>query len=847
MIADSVEVYKFGGSSVGTGKNIRQALKLIEAHQGPLIVVVSAMGGITDRLLSSAHAAAQGNLALCEMTCAHMTQRYLNAVEELVHNDAEIRRLSQLISESTGEFRTICQSLAVLREHTPRIMDAIVARGERFAAKLFCSALKDLGVSTGYVDGTDLIYLNRQYDQLTPMTDECEKAAKEILPELLSHHKVVMVPGFIGKGPDGEVRTLGRSGSDYTATILARSIDARQVTLFKDVDGMLTADPGFVPEARVVPFLHYREATELAYYGAKVLHPRTIIPLIEKTIPLIIKNSFSPEFPGTKISQEMIRDTYPVKALTAMTSQTLISVEGKGMIGVPGIAGRTFSALASAGISVSFITQSSSEASICFVVPQDESPKAMDILQDCFHWELKHQLIDRLKATDNLAIVAVVGLGMEGTPGIAARTFSALGKKDVNIIAVAQGSSELNISFAIQSKDIKSALTALHCEYQLDKLKALPHRKGRSAEICIYGFGQIGQTLTRQINRQKTWFQNTLQLSCDIIGISDRSTLWIQPGGLSDQQLENAMACKKSGKSLAAATFKAESPDFQGELSKGIAQIFDMPVHKGIFADLTATDSYPMIMNALKSGFHVVLANKKPMAVSQDAFDEMIELSNSKKLKIRYEATVGAGLPILDTLRKLDSAGDKVQSIQGCLSGTLGYILTAVEDGALFSEAVHLAWKNGFTEPDPAEDLSGMDVARKALILARTLGYKINPDDMNVEPLFKENLYDPNPETFIKNLRQQDQEFKERLAKTIRDKQTLRYTAGIENGQVRVGLEALAEHSPLGRLRGTNNQITISSQRYEENPLIVTGPGAGAEVTAAGVLNDIVALATLDD
>lgn len=846
-MTDSVEVFKFGGSSVGTGKNIRQALKLIDAHSGPLIVVVSAMGGITDRLLSSAHAAAKGELDLCEMACAHMTQRYLNAVEELVKSEAEVRKLSQLISESTGEFRTICQSLSVLREHTPRIMDAIVARGERFAAKLFCSALNDLGVSSTYVDGTELIHLNRQFDQLTPVTDECENAAKNILPELLKQHRVIMVPGFIGKGPEGEVRTLGRSGSDYTATIIASSINARQVTLFKDVDGMLTADPGFVPEARVVPFLHYREATELAYYGAKVLHPRTIIPLIEKTIPLIIKNSFSPEYPGTKISQEIIKDTYPVKALTAITSQTLISVEGKGMIGVPGIAGRTFSALAGAGISVSFITQSSSEASICFVVPKAESEKAMSVLRDCFHWELKHQLIDRLKLTDDLAIVAVVGLGMEGTPGIAARTFSALAKKDVNIIAVAQGSSELNISFAIQSKDVKSALSSLHQEYQLDKLKALPHRNGRSSEVCIYGFGQIGQTLTQQINRQKLWFQNTLQLNCEIVSLCDRSSLWTQPGGLTETQLKKAISCKKSKQPLTSVSFDTDPPNFHGPTSDGLARVFDMPVHRGIFTDLTATESYPVIMNALKNGFHIVLANKKPMAVSQDQFDEMTELSKSKNLKIRYEATVGAGLPILDTLRKLDSAGDQIYSIQGCLSGTLGYILTAVEDGALFSEAVYLAWKNGFTEPDPAEDLSGMDVARKALILARTLGYKINPQDMNVEPLYKPELYDSDPEIFIKNLKQQDEDLKDKLLRAVKEKQTLRYTAGIENGQVRVGIEALAENSPLGRLRGTNNQITISSRRYEENPLIVTGPGAGAEVTAAGVLNDIVALSTLDD
>ena len=838
-----VEVCKFGGSSVGTPKNIANALSVICNHEGPLITVVSAMGGVTDRLLTSAIQASQGQLEECKLTCSHMQKRYTEAIEELCKDETEAKKLKQYAEESINEFETICKSLKVLKEHTPRILDAIVARGERFCAMLFCAALKDKGKKAVYVDGTELISLADQYDQLSPDMEACRNLANNKLQPLLENHEVVMVPGFIGRGPIGEVRTLGRGGSDYSATILASSIDAEKVTLYKEVDGLLTADPRFVKDARVVSELHYREATELAYYGAKVLHPRTIIPLIDKKIPLVVKSSFNPSFPGTFISCSTKESQYPVKALTAMQGQALIAVEGKGMIGVPGIAARTFSAMAKANISISFISQSSSEASICFVVPEEQAEPAAKTLKEEFHWELKHHLIEDLHAYKGLAIVAVVGLGMVGAPGIAARTFNAVAEKNVNIIAIAQGSSELNISFAVKEAEVKDTLVALHNEYRLEKLQALPYRSGRSIDLCLYGFGQIGQTLCKQITQQKAYFEDILQIHSKQIAIADRSGMWIEEAGLTSEQLDQAIELKKAKHSL----LSAENAQNKFPLTTSFKKLFDLPLHRGIFVDMTADESHETLMEALDQNFHIVLANKKPMAVEQSKFDLMFEKARKKNLHIRYEATVGAGLPILDTIHKLSSAGDEIFSIQGCLSGTLGYIMTAIEDGSTFSEAVRAAYEQGFTEPDPREDLSGMDVARKALILARTLGYRLNIEDIELSPLFRADLSHDNVEKFLENLKEQDDEMQALHKKSLSEKKTLRYLASIEKGRIKVGIESIPDHSPLGRLRGTNNQVTICSRRYKDNPMIVTGPGAGAEVTAAGVLNDIIALALMDE
>ncbi|MBI1851368.1 MAG: ACT domain-containing protein [Planctomycetes bacterium] len=566
-----------------------------------------------------------------------------------------------------------------------------------------------------------------------------------------------------------------------------------------------------------------------------------MIPLLDRAIPLRVRNTFDATQPGTRIAADVKAGSYPVKALTAVPHQALISIEGGGMMGVPGIAGRTFGALAAAGHSVAMISQSSSEASICFVLPEAEAARAVQVLSDAFEFELRHRLIDVVRAERDMALVAVVGLGMRGTPGIASRTFGALARESINVVAIAQGSSELNITVAIHGKDVPRALTALHREYQLDRRSALATPRGREAALTLLGFGQIGRALARQLVSQSRWFRSDLGLELRCVAVADRSGVKVDEKGFAGRTLVALADRKERTGRLLSRRRTLDLDAIAGEMRE---RLWPLPSNRPVLVDLTAEETLPLLLEALDRGSHVVLANKKPLAVPQRDFDALFEVARRRGLSVRYEATVGAGLPVLDTLAKLREAGDQVLSVSGCLSGTIGYILTEVEAGVAFSRAVREAHTLGYTEPDPRDDLSGMDVARKALILARTLGRRLDLDDVHVEALFPKRLSHADPERFMMNLEKLDAEFAGRVETAKRAKKVLRYVARIRGNAIRVGLEAVPETTPIGRLRGTDNQIVFQTQRYRVHPLVVTGPGAGVEVTAAGVLNDLVAIAT---
>jgi len=843
MRKSSLQVFKFGGPSVGNPEALRLALRTVSSAAPRVVVVVSAMSGVTDLLLDAARAGAAGNKARWTRAAGTFRDRHAEAIAALITRRSARRELAAALEASPAALAAICQSVSVLRELTPRTLDAVAARGERFIARLFAAFLNENEVPASYVDATEVIVTERHTDGLWPDFEASEKAARRRLGPLLRRKRVAVVPGYIAAGPDGQVVTLGRGGSDYSATLLARSIDAASVSLFKDVDGLMTADPKHVPEARVLPELHYREAAELAFYGATVLHPRTMIPLVEKRIPLFLRNAFNPGFSGTRIAHNVPAGTYPVKALTAIHSQALVSIEGSGMIGVPGIAARAFTALSHAGHSVSMISQASSEASICFVVPQSEVDAASAVLSRAFAQELDDRIIDAVRVEREVALVAVVGRGMAGLPGIAARAAAPLAREKINIRAIAQGSSELNITLAIRHGDHPAALRALHREFQLDRLRPRPNTDGREASIALFGLGQIGRTLARQILSQERYFLHLgLDLRCFAVG--DRTGLRADEKGFSSAVLEQLCKRKESGHPLVP---RGKALSLAHTLDKLREELFTLPVARPVFVDVTAVDDAPIVLEALKHGFHVALANKKPLAASQSVFDELFATAREKGVQLRYEATVGAGLPILDTLKKLQEAGDNVHSVLGCLSGTLGYLMSQLEEGIPFSEAVRSAHRAGYTEPDPKEDLSGMDVARKALILARTIGLKAELSDMPVEPLFPKELAGLSPETFLKRLPELDADMAARVRLAKRKKQVLRYIARVDEKGVRVGLESVPENSPMGRLKGLDNQIVLYTDRYRQNPMVVTGPGAGAEVTAAGVLNDVLAIASGQD
>ncbi|MGK2860024.1 MAG: ACT domain-containing protein, partial [Thermoanaerobaculia bacterium] len=609
--------------------------------------------------------------------------------------------------------------------------------------------------------------------------------------------------------------------------------------LFKEVDGLMTADPASVPGARVIPELHYREAAELAYYGAKILHPRTIIPLADRKIPLTIRNAFHDEAAGTRISSTAPAGEYPVRALTAIRGQSLLSIEGKGMIGVPGIAARTFTALSDAGHSVTMISQSSSEASICMVVPASEAKHATEALDNAFELERRLKLIDRVRAESGMALIAVVGLGMQHRVGVSARTFAALAAEGVNIVAIAQGSSELNITVAIAGADVEKSLRALHAEFQLDRIRPLAETTGRESKLTLLGLGNIGRALATQLAAQEADLRVDPGVSVKIIAVADRSGIRVEEKGFKPASLQKLAKQKAGGTRL----FDRTSPLTVKEIIEMLRrEVWILPSWRPILVDLTSEETAALLQEAIEQRFHLVLANKKPLCVPQIEYDRLFETAREQRVAIRYEATVGAGLPVLDTLAKLRAAGDRVESILGCLSGTIGYLMTAVEEGVPFSKAVRKAWELGYTEPDPRDDLSGTDVARKALILARALGRRLELSEIELEPLFGPENDSDDPEAFVAGLASLDATYAKKAEAARSKGNVLRYVARIGRGKLRVGIEAVPQSSPMGRLRGTDNQIAIQSRRYKTNPLVVTGPGAGAEVTAAGVLNDIVAI-----
>ena len=813
----SVDVYKFGGVAVGDAEAIRAAAGHVRAAAPRVAVVVSAMSGMTDLLLEAAQAALRGDRIAWLSSSKRFEVRHNEVVHALVANRQRAEVLNALVSDSAHELRAMCESIGVLRELTPHAQDAVLARGERLLARIFAEV-----VDGEYVDAMDVIHTERRLGGLWPSLPKCERAAKKNVVPILDSGRVVVMPGYIATGPDGEIVTLGRGGSDFSAAILARSIGARGVTLWKEVEGLMTADPKSVPDARVLGELHYREAGELAFYGAKVLHPRTMIPLIDRKIPLYVRNTFRPEVEGTRIAADVKPGDYPVRALTAIRNQSLIAIEGSGMIGVPGVAGRAFSALSRAGHSVSMISQASSEASICFVVPEGEAKHAVAALEEEFDKERRLKMIDRIEAEKNLALIAVVGLGMRGRPGIAARTFSALAGDRVNVIAIAQGSSELNITVAVAEEHATPALKALHREFQLHKLHPLADVSGRESKLTLLGFGQIGRELARQLVAQEQHLRAELGADVKVTAVADRSGIRIDEKGFTNDDLQKMAAQKESGARL----FERGSPLTLDELQAMMKkELWLLPSHRPILVDLTSDETAPLLQEALEHGFHVVLANKKPLAVPTIEYDRLVQTAHERGLSLRYEATAGAGLPVLDTLKKLREAGDAIERIVGCFSGTLGYIMTALEDGVAFNDAVAKAVELGYTEPDPNEDLSGMDVARKALILARTIGMRADMADVVLEPL---------------------SDVGDRMKSVSAKHEVLRYVATIDKRGIRVGVEAVPEASPFGRLRGTDNQVAIYSKRYRTNPLVVTGPGAGAAVTAAGVLNDIVAITVME-
>ncbi len=824
-----LEVWKFGGASLADPPAIEKAARLIAAHDGPLVIVASALGGVTDLLLAGAAAATTGKSAEAGRIAAAFLRRHRDVARALIPAGPARRRLMAAIDAAAREYRELCIAIGVLGHIAPRASDLLVSRGERMSASILAATVGRARRKVEYADALDFIATDAHYGGAAPHLSHTFRQTRQRLRPILAAGATPVVPGFIGRAPDGSLTTLGRGGTDLTATLVARALGARRVVCWKDVPGILTADPRLVVDARLIPQMHHREAAEVAHYGAKVLHPRALIPIAGTRITLHVRSFINADQPGTEVSARRSLHEYPVKALAIVKNQAIVTVAGKGMVGVHGIAARTFVAVDAERLSVSTIFQASSESSIGFTLPEAEADRAVASLKNAFRDELSSALIDNITARRGMAVVAVVGDGMVGAPGIAARVFTALADGGINVVAIAQGSSERNISFAVTAEQATEAVRRVHDAFQLSKIGGGRAPAAPRTDVVLLGFGRVGRALADQIASANG------HAMVRVVGLLDRSGYIFEPRGISRRRLTDLASRKDAGALLADLGGRAVPS------ADALAFMAGHAVSRPVLVDVTSEETSDLLRAALGNGFSVVLANKKPLAGNWNSYEQLLAASANGNCELKYEATVGAGLPIIDTYHKLAETGDRVLRVEGCVSGTLMYVVSAVSAGKPFSQAVREAVDKGYAEPDPRDDLSGRDAARKALILARLLGYRgaaPTPDDLVPRRLKNLPL-----DGFMARLPEVDDEWRTRVEQEAAKGRVLRYVVSATPRGVSARLAAVPTTSPIGALQGTRNLIAFTTRRYSNEPLVVSGPGAGAAVTAAGILNDIYSLA----
>jgi aspartokinase/homoserine dehydrogenase 1 len=828
----ALEVWKFGGASLADTAAVRRAASLVASHPGPLVVVASALQGVTDLLLEGASRSLAGDRQAAAATASEFGRRHRTLILQLLPKGSARRRLLEAIERAALEYRDLCRAVGALADLSPRASDTLVSRGERAAVQLLAAVLERSGRRCAVADAVAIVATDGRHGSATPDVGATRVRARRLLRPLLARGRTPVVPGFIGASPDGSVATLGRGGTDLTATLLGRALGARRVVLWKDVPGILTADPRSVADARLIPQLHHREAAEVAHFGAKVLHPRSLIPLEGSRVLLEVRSFQRPEQAGTEVSARRTLPFHPVKAIATIAGQALVTVAGKGLMGVPGVAARTFEAVHAEGLSVSTIFQASSESSIGFTLAEADAARAVAALRRAFREELASGLVDSVGVRSGMAVMAVVGEGMAGTPGIAARLFSALAAGGVNVVAIAQGSSERNISFVVGLDEAPEAARRVHAAFQLAKIGGGRRLEPARTDVVLLGFGRVGRALVAPISSRG------LSAAVRVVGLLDRSGYVFDPRGLSRGRLLELARGKDAGSLLAGLG------GIRAGAGAALTDIASHAVSRPVLVDVTAEETGDLLLEALGHGFDLVLANKKPLAGTPESYERLLEAAVRARRRILYEATVGAGLPILDTHRKLVESGDRVLRIEGCLSGTLGHVLSAVSDGRRFSDSVREAVERGYAEPDPRDDLSGRDAARKGLILARLLGYAGSlPEAENLIPPALRAL----PLSgFLERLAGLDEAWRRRVEREAGRGRALRYVVTATPRSVTARLAAVPVSSPAGALRGTRNLISFTTRRYSAEPLVVTGPGAGAEVTAAGILNDIQHLASTE-
>lgn len=815
-----MRILKFGGSSVGSAKSIEQVIGIVAERNknGPIHVVVSAFQGVTNSLQELIEKAAVGDESYTKLL-KKMEDRHIETVRSLIG----VKRQSKVLAELKvlfNELEDVLHGVSLTRELTDRTHDFVLAFGERFSAFILAEVLTDHGIPAAYYDARSLIHTDDSFRNARVLTSE---SYKNINAALDGSDKVGVITGFIASTPRGETTTLGRGGSDYTAALVGAALDAEAIEIWTDVEGIMTADPNRVRQYHPIPRLSYEEAMELSHFGARVLYPPTIHPVLEKSIPIFIKNTFNPEAEGTVISSEPQIGTATVKGISSIDNVTLLTLRGSGMVGVSGVAARIFSALANADVNVIMITQASSEHTVCFAVLPTQAEKAQLALEEAFSLELQQGAIEKVEVEDECSIVAVVGEAMRKTPGISGKLFRALGKNGINVRAIAQGSSERNISVVIQREDLSKALNTIHDAFFLSKIKTV--------NLFLVGTGLIGSKLLELVEKQKKMLFENHNISLRLCGISNSRYYMVDEEGMPFTGWPD----------------RFESDGKPADLNAFLEEMRNLNLPNCLFIDCTASDevsdTYPAV---LRSNVSLVTANKKANARSIAHYKELQELAIRHNVMYLYETNVGAGLPVVKTLQEQILAGDEILSIEGVLSGTLSYIFNIYDGKTPFSEVVRSALEKGYTEPDPREDLNGKDVARKLLILSREAGFELEMEDLEIENLVPEPAREAaDVESFFEELSEFDDTFRQRFDDAASRGNRLCYIARYKGNKATVGLEEIGQNHPFSGLSGSDNIFAFHTRHYKDTPLVVKGPGAGAEVTATGILADILRISNV--
>ncbi|MDP4284183.1 MAG: bifunctional aspartate kinase/homoserine dehydrogenase I [Bacteroidota bacterium] len=814
-----MQVLKFGGSSVSNAENINKMISIIQLKQkaGKTVVVVSAFGGTTDALLNSVVLASEGNETYKDKL-KEIERRHLEIVKDLIPVAQQSSVLS-MVKKSCNEMEDICNGVFLLLELSSRTRDRMMSYGELLSSQIISAKLKSVGAENEWVDSRKLIVTNSNFENAVV---DFEATNKNIQTHFsAANYSLFLLPGFVSADMKGITTTLGRGGSDYSASIFAAALNAKVLEIWTDVSGMMTADPRLVANAKIIPSVSYQEAMELSHFGAKVIYPPTIQPVMRKNIPVWVKSTFLPDQAGTLIQSESVKNGTSVRGISSINKIALLSLEGSGMAGIPGFSKRLFETLADTQINVILITQSSSEHSICVGIEDDSADKAKEAVDKVFSYEIERGRVEPLIVEKGLVIVALVGDKMKSHPGISGKMFSALGKNGVNVRAISQGSSERNISAVIAAQDVKKAVNVLHEEFFETTYKQV--------NLFITGLGNVGSKLMAQLLQQYNYLEQKLHLNIRIVGLGNSKKMLFNDKGI---DLNNWKSLLQEAEEM--------------NLAQYVKTIQSKNFRNSIFVDVTASGEVAKIYgDILQKSISVVACNKIAASSSYIYYQKLKELAREFNVHFLFETNVGAGLPVIGTLNDLLLSGDKINKIEAVLSGTLNFVFNNYNGEKSFAKVVKQAQDEGYTEPDPRLDLSGTDVMRKIMILARETGEKLEMDDITNNTFMPSSCMTGSVDDFYQAMEKEEDHFKKIFEEANKVSKKLKVVARYENGKAEVGLEPINSEHDFYHLYGKDNVVLFYTDRYTDQPLVVKGAGAGAEVTASGVFADIIRAARI--